>query len=54
MIRAPPRFPLPLIDQRTFRAPSALGMTSPAKGLTAIQLMKSKRSSSDHIFSDCF
>lgn len=36
------------------RAPSAPGITSPANGCSAIQVINPNRSSSDHILSACF
>lgn len=49
MTLAPPRFPRPLADQRTFRQPPLRGMRSPASGLAAIQETNSSRSPSDQI-----
>jgi len=48
MTLLPPRLPLPDAAQRTLRQPPLPGMTSPAVGLAAIQLMNSIRSASDH------
>ncbi len=46
MTLAPPRLPLPAVDQRTFLQPPLPGMTSPESGLVAIQLTKATRSES--------
>jgi len=47
MTLAPPRLPVPVTDQRTFRQPPLPGMTLPASGDPAMKLMNAVRSASD-------
>ena len=46
MIRSPPRFPIPGLDQRIFRTPPEPGTTSPASGFCIKNCCRSEYSSS--------
>ena len=46
MIRSPPRFPIPGLDQRIFRTPPEPGTTSPASGFCSKNCCRSEYSSS--------
>ncbi|MFN0162878.1 MAG: hypothetical protein ACKVQQ_16725, partial [Burkholderiales bacterium] len=52
--RAPPRLPMPGRCQRTLRAPSEPGITSPASGLAAMKSINASRYSSLHTSAACF